>query len=232
MYKSKFNYVPLKRVNIDGQRRYNTPDGKKLPSVTTILDRTKSEESRRALQEWRNRVGHERAQQITTEAAGRGTTMHKYLEDYVRTGTLPNMPNNIFNHDSWNMADNIVKQGLVNCTEFWGIEVPLYFPDIYAGTTDCIGIHDNRESIIDFKQSNKPKKREWIDDYFLQLVAYADGHNELHNTNIKRGVIMMCVKPTENNKCQYQEFVIDGSEFEKYRDQWWDRVKQYYDLNS
>jgi genome maintenance exonuclease 1 len=113
----------------------------------------------------------------------------------------------------------------------------LYFPEVYAGTTDGAGIHLNQESILDYKQTNKPKKREWIDDYFLQLCAYAEAHNALHGTNIKKGVVLMCVKPDldANHNIvghpQYQEFVLEGAEFEKYRSLWWHRVEQYYLLN-
>lgn len=234
MYNPKFNYQSLSRQNVNGQRRYSTADGSLLPSVTTILDATKPQEKINALQEWKNRVGHERAQQITTEAANRGTKMHSFLEHYVVNGSMKEKPGNIFHHPSWYMADNVIKQGLVNCNEFWGIEVPLYFPEIYAGTTDCVGVHNNIPSIIDFKQSNKPKKREWIDDYFLQLTAYATAHNELHGTNIKRGVIMMCVRPEQSEggeiikNPEYQEFVLEGSEFDKYENLWWKRVEEFY----
>jgi genome maintenance exonuclease 1 len=234
MYNPKFNYQSLSKVNLDGSRVYNTPDGEKLPSVTTILDATKTEEKKKVLQQWRNRVGHEAAKQISTEAANRGTKMHSYLEWYIRDGILKDKPGNIFHHPSWAMADSVIKQGLANCDEFWGIEVPLYFPKVYAGTTDCVGVHNGIPSILDFKQSNKPKKREWIEDYFLQLAAYSEAHNELHNTRINRGVIMMCVKPEVDNNGiiksvpEYQEFILESTEFEKYRSMWWRRVEQYY----
>ena len=132
---------------------------------------------------------------------------------------------------------SIINQGLINVQEFWGIEVPLYFPRVYAGTTDGAGIHLNEESILDYKQSNKPKRREWIEDYFMQLAAYAEAHNELHGTKIRKGVVLMCVKPELDanhnivGKPQYQEFVLEGAEFEKYRSAWWKRVEQYYVLN-
>ena len=135
------------------------------------------------------------------------------------------------------MAEEIINQGLVNVNEFWGIEVPLYFPKIYAGTTDGAGIHLNEEAILDYKQSNRPKKREYIEDYFMQLAAYAEAHNELFGTKIRKGVVLMCVKPDldENHNIvgqpQYQEFVLEGTEFEKYRSAWWKRVEQYYLLN-
>lgn len=234
MYKPKFQYQPLTRKTIDGQRQYSTPDGCGLPSVTTILEATKTQEKKQALQEWRNKVGVERAQQITTEAANRGTRMHSYLEHYIKTGEIKERGNNPYSWASHAMADVVINSGLKNVSEFWGTEVPLYFPQIYAGTTDCVGIHNKQESILDFKQSNKPKKREWIDDYFLQLAAYSEAHNELHGTKIRRGVVLMCVKPevdTNQNLLStpvYQEFVLEGNEFEHYRAMWWKRVEQYY----
>jgi genome maintenance exonuclease 1 len=135
------------------------------------------------------------------------------------------------------MAHTVIEHGLKNVSEFWGIEVPLYFPKVYAGTTDGAGIHLSEEAILDYKQTNKPKKREWIDDYFVQLCAYAEAHNELHGTKIKKGVVLMCVKPTLDEQMnmvtqpEYQEFVLEGREFEKYRDLWWKKVEQYYLLN-
>lgn len=234
MYNPKFNYQVLTRQTVDGQRRYNTPDGKKLPSVTTILDATKPEERKRALNEWRNKVGVERAQQITTEAASRGTRMHTYLEHYIKNGAIKERGSNPYSWPSHAMADVVITEGLSKVDEFWGVEVPLYFPEVYAGTTDCVGVHGGYPSILDFKQSNKPKKREWIEDYFLQLAAYAEAHNELHGTGIKKGVVLMCVKPDvdDNNYIvrppEYQEFILEGSEFEKYRSMWWRRVEEYY----
>lgn len=237
MYNPKFNYHPIPRVEVNGKRFYATPDGNKLPSVTTILDKTKPQEKIEALNQWRRRVGYDKAQQITTEAANRGTRMHTYLEDYVKTGAIKERGSNPFGWASHAMAHVVVEQGLKNVTEFWGIEVPLYFPGVYAGTTDGAGIHLNNESILDYKQSNKPKRREWIDDYFMQLCAYAEAHNELHGTKIRKGVVLMCVKPDLDEQFniikppEYQEFVLEGDEFEHYRQLWWKRVEQYYMLN-
>jgi genome maintenance exonuclease 1 len=221
---NKYNYVPMSRVEIDGKRRYATPDGEKLPSVTTILDATKSEESKKALMEWRKRVGVQKAQEITTEAAGRGTRMHKWLENYVKTGETGEPGSNPYSLQSHQMAQSIISQGLIKCSEYWGTEVPLYYPKIYAGTTDLAGIHDGDEAIMDHKQTNKPKKREWIDDYFVQLTAYANAHNEVHGTKIRKGVIFMCSAANE-----YQEFILEGTEFDKYSDIWFKRVEKYYE---
>lgn len=238
MYNPKFEYKKLTRSEEGGTRKYLTPDGDRLPSVTTILSATQSEEKRQSLREWQQRMGTERARQITTEAANRGTRMHSYLEKYVLHGEKMPMPTNPFAQPSWHMANTVISQGLANVTEFWGMEVPLYFPRIYAGTTDCVGIHNGQEAILDYKQTNKPKRREWIDDYFIQLLFYATAHNELYNTTINKGVIMMCVKPTVDEQQrlleepQYQEFVIEGAEWEKYQQLMWDRIEQYYMLQS
>jgi len=220
---NKYNYININRENINGERRYATPDGEKLPSVTTILSATTPKEKLQALQEWRNRVGHKQAQAITTEAAGRGTRMHKWLEDYVKTGKIGTPGSNPYSIQSHKMAENIIYQGLSKCNEFWGTEVGLYFPKVYAGTTDLVGIHDGSEAIMDHKQTNKPKKKEWIEDYFIQLAAYANAHNEVHGTNIRKGVIFMC---SADNI--YQEFILEGNEFIEASDKWWRRVEQYY----
>lgn len=234
MYNPRFDYKPIPRVAVDGNRYYSTPDGNRLPSVTTILDRTKPQEQRDALARWKKNVGAERAQQITTEAANRGTRMHTYLEHYVKTGELREQGSNPYGWASHAMAQTVIEDGLKSVDEFWGVEVPLYFPGIYAGTTDCVGIHQQDEAIMDFKQTNKPKRREWIDNYFLQLVAYALAHNEVYGTNICKGVVLMCVRPPVDEQGRpvarpvYQEFCLEKSDFEYWSNAWWRRLEQFY----
>jgi ATP-dependent exoDNAse (exonuclease V) beta subunit len=234
MYNPKFDYKPLNRVTEDGRRLYATPDGKRLPSVTTVLDKTKPEEKKQALNEWRKRVGVENAQKITTEAANRGTRMHTYLEDYIKQGELKARGSNPFGWASHAMAQTVIEDGLKNVNEIWGVEVPLYFPSLYAGTTDGCGLHLNEESILDYKQTNKPKKQEWIEDYYLQLTAYALAHNEVYGTNIRKGVVLMCVKPPVDDmgnplaRPVYQEFILTPERFDYWSDQWWRRLEQYY----
>ena len=224
----------MSRTNIDGKRHYTTPTGAPVPSVTTILDKTKSKEKMEALANWRRRVGEKQAQAITTEAANRGTRMHTYLENYCVDGTIKERGNNPFSWQSHAMAETVIREGMCNVDEVWGVEVPMYFPGIYAGTTDCVGVHSGSEAIMDFKQSNKPKKEEWIEDYKLQLCAYAEAHNEVYGTNIRKGVVLMAVKPDIDemghlkNDPVYQEFVVEGDDFEHWRQQWWKRVEQYY----
>ena len=236
MITNKFDYKPLNRTTLEGKRHYVLPNGDKVPSVTTILDRTKSEESRAALANWKKRVGETQAQQIVTEAANRGTRMHSYLESYILSDELKPLPANPFGHASWFMAAEVILKGLSNVDEFWGTEVPVYYSGLYAGTTDCLGLWKGRPAIMDFKQSNKVKKKEYIADYFTQLAAYAEAHNETHGTDLSTGVILMAVQPKqlpngEYETPQYLEFVIEGDEFEYWRQEWLKRVELYYLMN-
>ena len=223
----RYQYTKLSRDDSSGKRLYATPQGHKVPSVTTILDKTKPEESRIALANWRKAVGEKKAQEITTEAANRGTRMHKFLEDFVKQGNITDPGTNPFSQQSHKMASIVIAKGMTNVSEVWGSEVPLYFPELYAGTTDCVGVHSGDQSILDFKQTNKPKKLEYISDYFLQLTAYALAHNEIHGTNIRKGVILMCSKDYE-----YQEFILEPTDFDYWSEQWLKRVEQYYRENS
>jgi genome maintenance exonuclease 1 len=223
MITNKYDYKELTRTTTEHQRLYTCPDGNAVPSVTTILDKTKSAEKTKALANWRKSVGEAKAQAIVTEAANRGTRMHTYLEKYVLGEELKESVSNPYAQQSLDMAKIVVEEGLCNVDEYWGTEVALYFPKIYAGTTDLVGVHKGEAAILDFKQTNKPKKREWIEDYFLQLAAYAEAHNEVYGTNIRKGVVLMCSKDYK-----YQEFISEGTEWDMWCDLWWKRVEQYY----
>lgn len=227
----KYDYTPINRQSVDGRRLYSLPDGSKVPSVTTILDATKPAEAKLALENWRKSVGEQKAREITTEAANRGTRMHKWLEDYVRNNRNMGEPGtNPYSIQSYNMAQKIVDEGLSNVSEIWGIEVPLYVAGLYAGTTDACGVHKGKPAILDYKQTNKPKKLEYVQDYFLQLAAYGLAHNETHGTDIKQGVILMAVAPKSNEEVQYQTWTVEGAEWEHWTQQWLKRVEQYYKL--
>lgn len=226
MLVDRFDYTPISRKQVEGRRLYQTPTGDAVPSVTTILDVTKPEEDRLALENWRKAIGHRKAREITTEAANRGTRMHKYLEKFVLEGwAMPTPGSNPYAMQANRMATIIADRGMCNVSEVWGVEVPLYFPQIYAGTTDCVGIHSGDEAIIDFKQTNKPKTLERVRGYFKQLTAYAEAHNEIYGTNIKKGVIMMCSKDFE-----YQEFILELKDWDHYRNEWWKDVEKYYTM--
>lgn len=236
MIVNRYSYTPINRTTIDGKRHYLLPNGTPVPSVTTILDRTKPEEKRLALANWRKRVGEQKAQEITTEAANRGTRMHAYLEHYVLTQDMKPLPGNPFAHPSWFMAAQVILEGLCHVDEFWGVEVPVYYSGLYAGTTDCVGVWKGRPAIMDFKQTNKPKKREWIEDYFLQLAAYAAAHNDTHGTAIDTGVILMAQQPElledgSYSKPVYTEYTVESDEFAHWHNEWLKRVEQYYAAN-
>ena len=217
---NSYRYPKTQREKVNGLRHY-VFDTEKLPSVTTILDQTQSAEKRESLQRWRERVGEEEATRIVDSAGARGTAMHKILEKYILEEGY--VDQTTVGKQAHNMAIQVIQSGLSNVTEYYGTECTLYYPGLYAGQTDLVGVHKNQDAIIDFKQTNKPKKREWIDDYFLQLSAYAMAHNILFKTQISKGVIMMC---SADNF--YQEFVVEGEEFQKYKHNFLRRVDEYY----
>ena len=216
-----YNYPPCTRSTTDGLRTYDV--GKeRLPSVTTILGKTQSIEKQESLARWKASVGEEQATRIKEQAAARGTNMHTHLEKHILgEGHLDLTPNGKI---AKAMSDTIIAKGFNDLQEIWGSEVTLHYPGLYAGATDLVGTYDYEDSIIDFKQSNKPKRKEWIDDYFMQLGAYAMAHNYVYRTEITQGVILMC---TPDN--YFQKFQVKGKEFIKYQHQFLERVNKYYE---
>ena len=217
---SSYRYPKTVREMVEGQRHYILNE-EKLPSVTTILSATQSAEKRESLAAWRLRVGEAEATRIVDSAGARGTAMHKILEKYVLGEGY--LDETTVGKQAHNMALQVIQSGLSNITEYYGTECTLYYPGLYAGQTDLVAIHKGEDAIIDFKQTNKPKRREWIEDYCLQLAAYAMAHNFIYKTKITKGVVMMCSKDN-----YYQEFVIEGAEFQKYKHNFLRRVDEYY----
>jgi hypothetical protein len=227
----RFQYKNCKQVNdpVTRKRVYQTPDGETLPSVTTILGATKDMTH---LNEWRKRIGEQKAQQITTEAAGVGTAMHANLERFL-IGEQRQPGNNPVHIKANAMADQIITNGLSKMDEVWAMEQSLYFPGLYSGTTDLVGVYDGQPAIADHKQTNKPKKAEWVDDYFLQLTAYIMAHNAVYGTDMRRGVIFMCSRgddPVKVGGETYQQFDLKPEDFNKYQDLWLTKVEEYYAL--
>ena len=220
IWNNKFNYPKSSKSIENGLRKYQF-DGEKLPSVTSILDATKSEEDKAALANWRERTGYKEAEAITKAASSRGSQMHNYLESYIL-----GRENLSFFDDKEQykmMAKEIIEKGLKNrLEEIWGVECTLYYPEKYAGTADCVGVYEGRETIIDFKQSNKPKKVEYIDSWFLQTSAYSLAHNIVYNSNITSCVILVC---TVDNL--FQEFKIQGSDLITYQNLFLGRLKKF-----
>ncbi len=222
---NKYAYPSSTRASIEGLRHYSIAgdlQGQRLPSVTTVIGQTQSKDKQASLQKWRDRVGHTEAAKITSEAASRGTSMHMYLEKYCLGEGYLDLTDvgNVAKH----MAEKIVDNGIDNrLTEIYGNEATLYYPHLYAGSVDLVGQLDGSIAIIDFKQTNKPKQREWIGDYFLQMAAYGMAHDAVYGTSIEKGVIMMCSKDL-----YYQEFVIEGEEYRAAKHDFLRRLDQFY----
>ena len=221
-WNKKFEYPASIRSSIEGKRHYEIT-GQKLPSVTTILSATQSPEKKAKLEEWKKRVGAQQADRIRDVSAMRGTAMHTYLEGYILGENHLDLTS--IGQEAGKMADVVIQSGLKDLEEVWGSEVTLYYPGLYAGATDVVGIYDGKESIIDFKQTNKPKQREWIGDYFVQLAAYAMAHNHVYGTKIQNGVILMCSKD-----CFFQKFEVSDKEFKGYMHEFLRRVDEYYKI--
>ena len=219
LLKPKFDYKILERKSTPQGRQYVGDDNVPVPSVTTVLDKTSD---KTALIAWRKRVGEQEANRVSKESAGLGTKVHNAIEKYI-LGETVEFGTNMVSVMAKKMSDLVINEGFTNIDEVWGTEIGLIAPGLYAGTTDCVGIHKGEEAIIDFKTSKKIKKEEWIEDYYLQCCAYAMAHNEMYDTNIKKGVILMV---SRDNK--FKEFVIEGARFEMYCDLWETRLTDYY----
>ena len=219
-WNKKFDYPETVRGMVEGLRHYDI-NNEKLPSVTTILNQTQTAEKAEGLANWRARVGEAEAQRIMDQAAQRGTAMHTILEHHILGKNRLDLTD--VGQQAHKMADVVIEKVLCHLEEIWGSEVALYYPELYAGATDLVGVYKNAESIIDFKQTNKPKRREWIEDYMIQLGAYAMAHNYVYQTKIQQGVVLMCSKDG-----YFQEFIVSEKEFQKYQHEWLKRVDLYY----
>jgi len=219
-WNKQFEYPASMRTSIEGKRHYEIT-GSHLPSVTTILSATETAEKQASLTKWREKVGMDTAARITEQSAARGTTMHAILEDALEGKNRVDMTEN--GVLATRMAQQIIDNAFPKMDEIWGSEVTVYYPGLYAGATDIVGIYNGVESIMDFKQSNKPKRREWLGDYKLQLSAYAMAHNQIYGTNIKQGVNLICTK-----ECLFQEFIFDEEEMKQGCLEFIKRTAQYY----
>jgi len=215
-----YEYPKTLRSSVDGVRKYSIGQ-EKLPSVTTIISGTQDPSKTASLTKWKLKVGEVEAERIKNTAALRGTAMHTYLEHYVKGGNVLDLTD--LGRVASSMGDTIIEKGLPDMDEVWGVETTLFYPGLYAGQTDMCGVYQGRESIIDFKQSNKPKRAEWIDDYKLQLAAYATAHDQVYGTSIEQGVVLMC---TPDNF--FQRFIVNGSEFREWKWKWLQKVSDYY----
>ena len=200
----KYNYADLKREDGD-VRLYLTPDGESLPSVTSVLNKTKDKSF---LKKWREKIGEKKAEKIIKDSTQIGTALHLYIERFANGKKYKDLTK--IGKKAEEMAKKIIKEAFPDITDVWGSEVHLYYPKKYAGTTDMVGLYKGKPTIIDFKQSNRPKKREWVQDYLMQLAAYAQAHNQLFNTEIRQGVILMC-----SRDLTFQRFELLDENFDR-----------------
>ena len=217
--KEKYTYVDATRIEEHGTRLYDV-NGSRLPSVPTILGATKDQQF---LKDWKAKVGEKRAEEIKNHSSRRGTSMHKFLESYVTGVGYDDLTR--LGQEAKPMAEKVIEIGLAPVEEYYGSEVTLYYPGLYAGSTDLVCSHNGMETIVDFKQSNRPKKKEWVEDYYLQIAAYAMAHDYVHGSKIRQGVIMMCTPDL-----YYQEFRITDHELRQYKHRFLKRLDMYYDL--
>ena len=220
---TKFNYPKSIRAYYNGQRLYDV-NSEKLPSVTTILNATKSERDKAKLEEWRKRVGAKAADQISKEALSRGSSMHDFLEKFI----LNQLNLDLLGDNSLEkqMADQIIENGLRNdLSEVYGVEATQYYPGKYAGAADLLGVYMGKETILDFKTGNKPRRDEWNDEYYLQLGAYSLAHDKVYGTNINQGVILLCTKDL-----MFQIFIVDSERLKDCQKRFLEKVEQYYSM--
>ena len=217
---NKYKYKRVERNEDHGSRTYDV-QGLKLPSVTTILDKTKD---KTYLDRWKAKVGHEEAERIKNLSSKRGTSMHKFIEKYITGVGYDDLTE--IGQQAKPMAQKIIDVGLTPVTEYYGSEVSLYYPGLYAGSTDLVCVHNDIDTIIDFKQANKPKREDWIDDYFLQISAYAMAHDYVHGSNIQQGIILICTPDL-----YLQEFRFEGDRMRQYRHNFLKRLNEYYGRN-
>ena len=220
----RYSYGDVKRKKVNGKRHYEG-EGKLLPSVTTIISATKTEKDKEGLRAWRDRVGEETAEAIKNQAASVGTAMHKFLECHIQGIGYDDITN--IGVIGKRMAKLIIECGLPSMDEYWGTEVPLFYPTFYGGTADCTGVWREQPAVIDFKQTNKPKKDEWIEDYFIQLAAYIMAHDALYKTKMQAGVILMA-----SRGMNLQMFTINGQRLDDYKYKWLKKCEKYYNLEG
>ena len=218
---NKYNYIQGKQItdHESGKRVYDI-NNSRLPSVTTILAATKNQQF---LKDWKDRVGKEEAERIKNLSSRRGTAMHKFLENHIQGIGYDDLTP--IGCEAKPMAEKIIEKGFESVEEYYGSEVMLHYPGLFAGSTDLICLHDGLETVVDFKQSNRPKKKEWIEDYYIQVAAYAMAHDEVYRSTIRQAVIMICTPDL-----YYQEFKIQDIDLRSYKHKWLKRLDMYHEL--
>ena len=217
---NKFEYPNLERVDTDIGRHYLDSDNKPVPSVTTVLSGTSK--SKDGLVQWRNRVGDEEADRIIKQSTDIGTAVHEAIEKFLNKEDWDNFDNTSDQILAKNISNKFIKDALKGITEIWGLEVGLILNNLYAGTADCVGLYKDIPTLIDFKTAKKIKKRDWIEDYFLQGCAYANAHNVMFGTDIQQIVILMV-----DRNLIFQEYIVRPTEFSYLTRKWKNRLIEF-----
>ena len=217
----KYNYINGKQItdHETGTRVYEI-NNYRLPSVTTILGATKNQQF---IKDWKAKVGEKEADRIKNLSSKRGTSMHKFLESYIQGIGYDDLTG--LGQEAKTMAEKIIEVGLTPVQEYYGSEITLHYPGLYAGSTDLVCLHNDMETIVDFKQSNRPKREEWVEDYYLQIAAYAMAHDFYYGSNIQQGVIMVCTPDL-----YYQEFKTQGADLRAWKHKFLKRLDMYHEL--
>ena len=210
---NKYTYPSLKRVDLEIGRHYLDSNNNPVPSVTTVLSATSK--SKDGIAQWRNRVGDAEADRIVKQSTDIGSSVHDSIEKYLNGDLWDIFENTENEFIAKKIAHKFINDGLKNITEIWGLEVGLVLDNLYAGTADCIGEYNSTPTLIDFKTAKKIKKRDWIEDYFLQGCAYANAHNVMFGSDIQQIVILMV-----DRDLVFQEFIVRPTEFKILTNKW------------
>ena len=226
---NKFTYPNLERVDTEIGRHYLDSNGNLVPSVTTVLSKTSN--NKEGIEKWRQKVGDVEADRIMKQSTDIGTAVHEAIEKYLSKEHWDDFEETNNQLMARKMTSKFINQGLEKITEIWGLEVGLILDNLYAGTADCVGTYQDIPSLIDFKTARRIKRREWIEDYFLQGCAYANAHNVMFNTEIKQIVILMV-----DRDLVFKEFIVRLDEFNELTTKWKKRLiyfdKKYKNINK
>ena len=216
----KYSYPNLERVEENEMRFYKDSNNDLVPSVTTVLDATGDKSG---ITQWRRKVGPAQADAIVQESTLIGSAVHEAIENYLLGKSWSNFTDDRNGFLAKSISSKFISSCLNGIDEVWGLESGLILDGLYAGTADCIGVYKGLPAIIDFKTAKKLKRKDWIEDYFLQCSAYANAHNVMFETSINDLVILMV-----DRDLLFKEFHIKKDEFSLYTDKWKKRLIKFH----
>ena len=216
----KYSYPNLERVEKNDMRFYKDSNNDLVPSVTTVLDTTGDKSG---ITQWRRKVGPAQADAIVQESTLIGSAVHEAIENFLLGKSWNDFTEDRNGFLAKSISSKFISSCLNGIDEVWGLESGLILDGLYAGTADCIGVYKGLPAIIDFKTAKKLKRKDWIEDYFLQCSAYANAHNVMFETSISNLVILMV-----DRDLLFKEFHIKKDEFSLYTDKWKKRLIKFH----